>query len=88
MQFLKILSRNAIQIEIWERGAGYTVASGSISTAAAAVAHALGHCDKTVEVHMQGGVLTISLDADYQATMTGPVVKIAEGILASEVFST
>ena len=39
VQFLKILDRNNIQIEIWERGAGYTLASGSSSSAAAAVAH-------------------------------------------------
>jgi len=38
VQFVKILSRNSIQIEIWERGAGYTLASGTSSTAAAAVA--------------------------------------------------
>ncbi|HAO79335.1 MAG TPA: diaminopimelate epimerase, partial [Verrucomicrobia subdivision 3 bacterium] len=36
VQFLKILDRANIQIEIWERGAGYTLASGSSSSAAAA----------------------------------------------------
>ena len=42
VQFLKVLDRNHIQIEIWERGAGYTLASGSSSCAAAAVAYAIG----------------------------------------------
>jgi diaminopimelate epimerase len=42
VQFLKVLDRANIQIEIWERGAGYTLASGSSSSAAAAVAHKLG----------------------------------------------
>ncbi len=38
VQFMKVIDRNNIRIEIWERGAGYTLASGSSSTAAAAVA--------------------------------------------------
>ena len=42
VQFLKVRDRRNIQIEIWERGAGYTLASGSSSSAAAAVAHKLG----------------------------------------------
>src|SRR6185503_18661161 len=37
VQFLKVLDRANIQIEIWERGAGYTLASGSSSSAAGAV---------------------------------------------------
>ena len=36
VQLLKVIDRNTIQIEIWERGAGYTLASGSSSSAAAA----------------------------------------------------
>ena len=43
VQFVKILGRQRIQIEIWERGAGYTLASGSSSCAAAAPVR-LGLC--------------------------------------------
>jgi diaminopimelate epimerase len=86
VQFVKVLDKNSIQIEIWERGAGYTLASGSSSTAAAAVVHALGLCDKDVEVNMPGGIIQISLNENNEATMTGPVQKIAEGVLADEVF--
>ena len=39
VQLMKVLDRANIQIEIWERGAGYTLASGSSSSAAASVAH-------------------------------------------------
>lgn len=42
VQFIRVLDRSNIQIEIWERGAGYTLASGSSSTATAAVARRLG----------------------------------------------
>ena len=37
-------------------------------------------------LHMPGGELKISLSDDYNITMTGPVTKVAEGVLAMEVF--
>jgi diaminopimelate epimerase len=87
VQFLKVLGRNDIQIEIWERGAGYTLASGSSSSAAAAVAHRLGHCDREITVHMPGGELHISMGASFEITMTGPVLKVCTGDIAKEAFS-
>ena len=87
VQFVKEIDRNTIQIEIWERGAGYTLASGSSSTAAAAVMHALGFCDANISVHMPGGVIEISLDSDFYATMKGAVCRIAEGNIADEAFN-
>jgi diaminopimelate epimerase len=86
VQFLKVLDRNNIRIEIWERGAGYTLASGSSSCAAAAVARKLGFCDSPITVQMPGGQLHISIDENFAITMTGPVTRIAEGQLADEVF--
>ena len=88
VQFLKVLDRKNIQIEIWERGAGYTLASGSSSSAAAAVAHKLGLADASLQVHMPGGVLDIEIGADYSIRMTGAVTKVAEGNLAPELFET
>ena len=83
VQFMKVVDRENIQIEIWERGAGYTLASGSSSTASAAVAHRLGLCDQHITVHMPGGQLKIELDSHFQATMTGPVTKVFEGNLVA-----
>ncbi|MBN2457050.1 MAG: diaminopimelate epimerase [Sedimentisphaerales bacterium] len=79
MQLLKIIDRSNIEIKIWERGAGYTLASGSSSCAAAAVARRLGLCDSGIKVHMPGGQLDIAVSDDFTITMTGPVTKIAEG---------
>jgi diaminopimelate epimerase len=86
VQFLKVLDRNNIKIEIWERGAGYTLASGSSSSAAAAVARKLGLCDSQITVHMPGGEINISVDEDFGIVMVGPVTRIAEGRLANEMF--
>jgi diaminopimelate epimerase len=86
VQFLQVLDRGSIRIEIWERGAGYTLASGSSSCAAAAVAHRLGLCDDRIVVHMPGGELAIIIGHDYAITMTGPVVKVCEGQMTAEMF--
>lgn len=86
VQFLKILDRANIRIEIWERGAGYTLASGSSSSAAAAVAHKLGLCDRNISVHMPGGVIAIEIGEDFAIRMTGSVTKVSEGVLSSEIF--
>ena len=85
VQFLKVLDRANIQIEIWERGAGYTLASGSSSSAAAAVAHKLGLCDRQISVHMPGGVIAIEIGEDFAIRMTGPVTRVAEGTMAPEM---
>ncbi len=76
VQFLKILDRNRIQIEIWERGAGYTLASGSSSSAAGAVARKLGLVDEAIEVHMPGGVIALNIDDAFNVRMTGPVTRV------------
>jgi len=86
VQFMKIIDRQNIQIEIWERGAGYTLASGSSSTAAAAVALRLGLCDADIMVHMPGGQIKIQFGNNFLATMTGPVTKICDGNIADEMF--
>jgi diaminopimelate epimerase len=80
-----VLDRANIQIEIWERGAGYTLASGSSSSAAAAVAHKLGLCDRQISVHMPGGVIAIEIGEDFAIRMTGPVTRVAEGTMAPEM---
>jgi diaminopimelate epimerase len=86
VQFLQVLDRANIRIEIWERGAGYTLASGSSSSAAAAVAHRLGLVDRNVTVHMPGGQIGIEIGADFAITMTGTVNKVAEGVMHPELF--
>jgi len=87
VQFMKVLDRRNIQIEIWERGAGHTLASGSSSSAAAAVAHKLGLCDREISVHMPGGKIKIKIGDGYAIEMTGAVTKVCEGIIAKEMFS-
>jgi diaminopimelate epimerase len=87
VQFLEIIDPANIRIEIWERGAGYTLASGSSSSAAAAVAHRLGLSGSELTVHMPGGTVDLIVSDTFHITMTGPVVRIAEGTIDSETFA-
>lgn len=78
VQFAKVLDRHSLRIEIWERGAGYTLASGSSSCAAASVARRLGLVEGLVEVKMPGGSLSLDLSAP-SVRMTGPALGIYAG---------
>jgi len=87
VQFMQVLDRANLCLEIWERGAGYTLASGTSASAAAAVAHRLGLVDRALRVHMPGGTLEVGIGADYAITMTGSVNRIADGALHPELFT-
>lgn len=87
VQFVKILSRDAVQILIWERGAGFTLASGSSSCAVASVLVKQGLVNRFLTVKMLGGDLNVGIDEDWNVRMTGEVSEIASGFLSSELVS-
>ena len=81
VQLARVRSRSAIDMLVWERGAGETRASGSSSCAVAAAAHRLGLVDRKVDVHMPGGKLRIEIGADYALRMTGDATPVYRGRL-------
>ena len=85
VQFAKVLSDHEAQILIWERGAGYTLASGSSSCAASSVLVKRGLIKGDLTMFMQGGSLKIHIDNNWNIRMTGGVRTIAEGILSGEL---
>lgn len=85
VQFAKVLSDRDARILIWERGAGYTLASGSSSCAVSSVLVKRGLVKGDLTIHMQGGILKIQIDSDWNIRMTGEVRAIAEGILNPEL---
>lgn len=87
MQLCQVQDRSNIRIEIYERGAGYTYASGTGACAAAAASHRLGLVDDKVTVHMHGGDLLVEFGKDDRIYMTGPVVYIGSITLAECFFS-
>jgi len=87
VQFMQTLDRHRIRIEIWERGAGYTLASGSSASACAGVARRLGLCDAEIAVHMPGGVLSVTVADDWSITQLGPVTGVAHGVVNRDVLN-
>jgi len=85
VQFAKPLSRDKVQILIWERGAGYTLASGSSSCAVASACVKNGLTDGNVTVSMPGGELDINIRDDWSIKMRGAVEEVAEGNLSIDL---
>ena len=86
MQLCKVIDRENLAIEIYERGAGYTLASGTGACAAAAAAKRMGLVDGKVTVHMQGGSLSIEMGEDGSIYMTGTVEEIGTFTLGEKFF--
>lgn len=85
VQFAQVLDRGTLRLEIWERGAGYTLASGSSASAAAAAAHKLDLCDGEILVRMPGGELAVQVGPEFQVRIEGPVGAVATGEISREV---
>lgn len=77
---VEVVNRQRIRIEIWERGAGYTPASGS-SCAAAAACRRLGLVEDRVTVQMPGGFLGIEFTESGHIFMSGPVQPVFTGTM-------
>lgn len=89
VQFARVTGRHAVAIEIWERGAGYTLASGSSSCAAAAAAVRTGRCDPgRITVTMPGGTLQVEVRTDWSLRLEGPVEEICSGTLSQDLLET
>lgn len=85
VQFVKVISRSEAEVLIWERGAGFTLASGSSSCAVASVLKKRNLVDRKVKIKMLGGELIIEIDDEWNVKMTGEVRQIAEGVLNAEL---
>ncbi|HSG34562.1 MAG TPA: diaminopimelate epimerase [Sphingomonadaceae bacterium] len=75
----QIVSRKAIMLRVWERGAGLTRACGTGACATAVAAMTRGLVDRTVDVTLPGGTLTIGWDEDQIITMIGPAAESFRG---------
>lgn len=85
VQFAKVINRHEVEVLIWERGAGFTLASGTSSCAVASVLRKKGLVDENVTIKMLGGTLKITVDDHYMITMTGEVREICKGVLSDEL---
>jgi diaminopimelate epimerase len=85
VQFAKVASKNRVNILIWERGAGYTLASGSSSCAVAAACMKNGFTDRYVTVSMPGGEIQVDIKEDWSIKMRGPVEEVYCGKISKDL---
>jgi diaminopimelate epimerase len=80
VQLARMADAATVEIRIWERGAGYTLASGSSSCAAAAAAVRTGRASPgRLRVTMPGGALAVDVRADWSIRLEGPAVEVFTG---------
>src|SRR5207249_3685418 len=77
--FVRPLAPERLEMRVWERGAGETMACGTGACAAAVAAARTGRSGRRVVVALPGGELDIDWRLDDRVLMTGDAVEVFEG---------
>ncbi|MDE6553876.1 MAG: diaminopimelate epimerase [Muribaculaceae bacterium] len=83
IEFARLIGKDEIEMRVWERGSGETMACGTGACATAVAAIAKGLTGRDVTVHLRGGDLRISLDNRGHVLMTGPATTVFHGIIVN-----
>src|SRR6202162_2594673 len=76
VQLFEALDRSHVRVEIWERGAGYTLASGTSASAVAAACMRAGLVDDHVTIKTPGGDLAIRRERGGNLVQSGPARRV------------
>ena len=78
--FVQIVTGKYVKMRVWERGSGETLACGTGASATAVACILMGYTERTVEVELLGGILSITWDEESDHLyMTGPAVEVYHG---------
>ena len=81
-EFVNVIDRNTVQMRVWERGTGETLACGTGACATVVACVLNGLTEETVKVKLLGGDPTVTWDREADLVyMTGPAVTVFEGII-------
>jgi diaminopimelate epimerase len=82
VEFIQVLSNEELQMRVWERGAGETLACGTGACASAVAAALNRRTGRKVTIHLPGGDLRIEWAGDNHVYMTGPAEEVFSGTIA------
>lgn len=78
-EFCRVIDGQTLEMRVWERGSGETLACGTGASAAAVAAAVNGHTGRRVAIHLRGGTLFLEWGADDHVYLTGPAVEVFSG---------
>jgi len=87
VEFAQVIDRQTIRLRVWERGAGETLACGSGACAAAVAAHRRGLTEAKVDIHLNGGMLSVDWREDG-VYMTGPTTMVHDGVFSADFLAS
>src|SRR6267378_908367 len=87
VQLFEIIDRARVRVEIWERGAGYTLASGTSASAVAAACMRAGLVDDEVTIQMPGGDLSVRRARSGNLVQSGPARRVYRATVELSDFS-
>jgi diaminopimelate epimerase len=87
VQLVRVRDRGTVEALIWERGAGWTLSSGSSSCAVAAACVRAGLTDRSVKVVMPGGTLDVVVHDDWRLEQIGFAQEISVGKLSADLLA-
>lgn len=85
VEFVSIKGENSINVKVWERGAGPTLACGTGACASAVASIISGRVKSPVDVNLPGGDLLVEWEEGGEVILTGPATKVFEGIVENLV---
>lgn len=81
-EFVRVIDRNTVEMRVWERGSGETLACGTGACAVAVASVLNGYTNEEVTVKLLGGDLQIFWDREANLVyMTGPAQVVFDGII-------
>ncbi|MBX3437411.1 MAG: diaminopimelate epimerase [Planctomycetaceae bacterium] len=78
-EFISVISPEAFEMRVWERGSGETMACGTGACAAAVAGYLNGKTGRQVRAHLRGGELLLDWTREGDVLMTGPAVEVFRG---------
>ena len=81
VEFVKVLDKQNLEMRVWERGSGETLACGTGACATGVAAVLNGLTERKVNVHALGGILTVEWDENSgEVFLSGPAEEVFKGV--------